>query len=109
MRDQVAAATNRRTGATAEAWRVLYGFDGSAFVATVINEHEKPRPEWLDEGTPPHRIDGNPLLSFYWPKVGRVVVFRHVNHPGYGGSHFAQTTLTAERWRDSLVTAQARL
>lgn len=34
------------------------------------------------EGTPPHVITGNPRLVFFWPKVGRVVAFPKVNHPG---------------------------
>lgn len=36
------------------------------------------------EGTPPHVIVASrkPFLVFYWPKVGKVVRFRSVNHPG---------------------------
>ncbi len=36
------------------------------------------------DGTPPHviRARNKPALVFYWPKVGRVVSFRQVNHPG---------------------------
>lgn len=42
---------------------------------------------WTDQGTRPHRIvpkPGNPrgYLVFFWPKAGRVVYFRSVNHPG---------------------------
>lgn len=37
---------------------------------------------FVHQGTKPHRIQGNPLLSFYWPKVGSQVAFRWVNHPG---------------------------
>lgn len=39
-------------------------------------------PNYLEDGTGPHRIDGNPLLVFDWPKAGGVVYLRHVNHPG---------------------------
>lgn len=38
-----------------------------------------------DQGAPPHRIDGNPLLRFFWPngpKGPKIYVFRFVNHPG---------------------------
>lgn len=38
--------------------------------------------------TRPHRIDGNPTLVFFWPKAGRVVTFRHVNHPGSDFSRY---------------------
>lgn len=36
------------------------------------------------EGTVPHVIQARrrPMLVFYWPKVGRVVAFKSVNHPG---------------------------
>lgn len=35
-------------------------------------------------GTKPHviRARNAPALRFYWPKVGRVVFFKKVNHPG---------------------------
>lgn len=37
-----------------------------------------------DQGTKPHKIHAKnaPYLVFYWPKVGRVVHFKSVNHPG---------------------------
>jgi hypothetical protein len=36
------------------------------------------------DGTPPHIIVAKRArrLTFYWPKVGRVVSFRSVHHPG---------------------------
>ena len=37
---------------------------------------------FTDEGTAPHRIFGNPLLVFYWPKVGKIMYLPRVNHPG---------------------------
>ena len=33
-------------------------------------------------GARPHVIRGNPTLRFYWGKVGKVVYFPKVNHPG---------------------------
>lgn len=38
-----------------------------------------------DQGSPPHVIRpkrAGGLLVFYWPKAGRVVGLRYVNHPG---------------------------
>lgn len=32
--------------------------------------------------TPPHVINGNPLLHFYWEKMGRQMTVHSVNHPG---------------------------
>jgi hypothetical protein len=37
-----------------------------------------------DQGAKPHVIKAKnaPFLVFFWPKVGRVVYFKSVNHPG---------------------------
>lgn len=37
-----------------------------------------------DQGAKPHVIKAKnaPYLVFFWPKVGRVVAFKSVNHPG---------------------------
>lgn len=51
------------------------------------------------DGTPPHVITGRPLLVFYWPKVGRVVAFPRVNHPGTTGSRFLVRALDVLRRR----------
>jgi hypothetical protein len=43
------------------------------------------------DGARPHVIaqrEGGPVLRFYWRKVGRVVHFTSVNHPGTEGSQF---------------------
>jgi hypothetical protein len=38
----------------------------------------------VDQGTKPHPIHAKnaPFLTFYWPKVGRIVHFKSVKHPG---------------------------
>lgn len=43
---------------------------------------------YTDAGTPPHPIDGNPLLYFFWEKLGRFVALPHVNHPGTAGTQW---------------------
>lgn len=43
---------------------------------------------YVHEGTRPHPIHGNPLLSFFWDRVGARVVFRSVKHPGTTGQPF---------------------
>lgn len=48
---------------------------------------------FMDSGTAPHLIEGAPLLSFFWDKIGRQAVFRYVNHPGTVGSSFFDLTL----------------
>lgn len=42
---------------------------------------------WQDQGTRPHSIrpkasNTHGFMVFFWPKVGHVVHFKHVNHPG---------------------------
>lgn len=45
---------------------------------------------YLHEGTPPHVIKARtkPKLVFFWHKVGRVVKFDKVNHPGTRANQF---------------------
>lgn len=47
--------------------------------------------------TRPHPIEGNPLLAFFWPKVGANVVFRRVQHPGTKANDFLSRALQAAR------------
>ena len=46
-------------------------------------------------GTRPHRIVARnaPALRFFWPKVGRVVFFKSVNHPGTKANRFMERAL----------------
>ena len=50
---------------------------------------------WQELGTDPHVIPKSGVMPpgrymvFYWPKVGHVVHFKHVNHPGNPATHWA--------------------
>ncbi len=44
--------------------------------------------------TQPHVIQGNPVLVFFWPKVGDTVFLRYVNHPGSDFSEYLIKKLT---------------
>lgn len=50
---------------------------------------------WHHEGTRPHVIRARraPFLVFFWPKVGRVVRFKQVNHPGTKPNRFLTNAL----------------
>lgn len=51
-----------------------------------------------DQGSPPHVIRpkrAGGLLVFYWPKIGRVIGLRHVNHPGNRAKPWWQRALRA--------------
>ena len=42
-----------------------------------------PYASFVVEGTPPHPIQGNPILAFPWPRIGPgTFFFRNVQHPG---------------------------
>lgn len=56
-----------------------------------------PHSVFVIKGTRPHRIEGNPLLGFFWPKVGTFVVFHSVQHPGTRANNFLGRALRAAR------------
>ena len=53
---------------------------------------------YVREGTPPHTITAKraAVLSFFWPRVGRQVFFRTVNHPGTQPNPWYNTAIN--RW-----------
>lgn len=69
--------------------------DSQGFYVAVIATDEIAL--WHHEGTRPHVINGNPFLVFYWPKVGKVVYLRRVNHPGTRPNRFLVDALDAIR------------
>jgi hypothetical protein len=56
---------------------------------------------WHHEGTVPHTIRprSKPLLVFFWPRVGHVVSFKSVNHPGTQPNRFLTKALAVLRGR----------
>ncbi|HWA29122.1 MAG TPA: HK97 gp10 family phage protein [Lacunisphaera sp.] len=54
----------------------------TALTATWSIVSPQPYSMFVEAGTKPHKIEGNPLLKFYWPKVGAWVALPSVNHPG---------------------------
>ena len=67
-------------------YRTIGGGDVDGFNVYV----PKPLGTWILEGTRPHiiRVRRAKFLRFYWPKVGRVVYFKQVNHPGTKANPF---------------------
>lgn len=74
-------------------------------VVGVSIEYTAPQGEWTDAGTRPHQIRGNPLLVFFWPKVGRTVAFPKVNHPGNPPQNWWSDVVNAANWRSALSSA----
>lgn len=61
----------------------------SKYTVTIGARHRRALLE--HDGAEDHDIDqrpGGPLLTFFWKKVGRIVYFSHVDHPGTKGSQF---------------------
>ena len=51
---------------------------------------------YVEEGTRPHVIQGNPTLAFFWPSGPDgpgMYFFGSVNHPGTRGVHFLKDAL----------------
>lgn len=57
---------------------------------------------YLDDGTGPHQITGNPLLAFPWH--GMQVIVRSVQHPGSQiHKGWFSDVITDENWADTLT------
>ena len=66
---------------------------------TVVVGADVPYALWHHEGTVAHEIvakPGKPLV-FYWPKVGEIVRFMRVNHPGTKPNRFLVEALKVLR------------
>ena len=68
------------TGALSRATDISYTQSRNRVVWDVTVD--VPYAEAQAYGARPHVIKGNPYLRFYWPKAGKIVYFRSVNHPG---------------------------
>lgn len=68
---------------------------------TVLVGSDDPIALWHHEGTEPHTITASraPFLVFFWKKVGHVVRFRSVNHPGTQPNRFLLNALNVLRGR----------
>lgn len=96
------------TGATVAAGNVGDVSESQGFVSGVL-AFPTPQALFTNDGTRPHRIEGNPLLSFYWPKIGRRVTVRYVNHPGNKATHWFDEAMKDQRWGDLLERAMGRM
>lgn len=58
---------------------------------------------FVDEGTSPHVIEGNPLLAFEWE--GQTVIVHSVQHPGTQANPFFSEGVTDDTWAEALEQA----
>jgi hypothetical protein len=77
--EAIARLSNKGSGG----WTVR-GFLGPTIVKRVVEVDGMPRVQVGSDHTKTaaHLITGNPTLTFFWPKVGKVVSFHQVHHPG---------------------------
>lgn len=82
------AEAPKRTGQFAN--EIDYQLDKQGAQVTVKVGVPQPLGRWIIEGTKAHRIEARnaPVLSFFWPKLGKRVAFRFVNHPGTKANPF---------------------
>lgn len=64
----------------------------------------------VHEGARPHviRARNAPALRFFWPKVGRVVFFKRVNHPGNAPQPFLTRAVHRVASADPRITLGER-
>lgn len=105
---------HRKSGATQAATKVTLE-SVTATRLTYRAEADTPQARFVNDGTQPHVItpkrnpsapytggkwpmyvSGEPLLVFYWARVGSIVRFRWVDHPGYKGDNWWDRTI--DRW-----------
>lgn len=60
-----------------------------------VSKEDVPYAGYVRWGTRPHviRARNAKYLRFYWPRVGRVVFFKKVNHPGTKPNYFLERAL----------------
>lgn len=75
LKGKISADPVRRVGP----WRIETGVTSAAKYSAPV--HEGARPHVI-------RARNAPVLSFFWPKVGRRVAFKSVNHPGNAPNPF---------------------
>ena len=78
MEQDIALTAPIDTGALSRSGEVQTQGDGSGAVATLTFTEDYA--SYLEEGTGPHTITGNPLLAFEWG--GQTVIVHSVQHPG---------------------------
>lgn len=78
MERDIALAAPIDTGALSRSGQVATVPNGAGATATLTFTEDYA--SYLDEGTGPHTITGNPLLAFQWG--GQTVIVHSVQHPG---------------------------
>lgn len=95
MKKRARRKVRKRTGQTRDAISVVPAVRVGRRMRGILR-CDSPIAVLEDRGSQRHIIaqrPGGPVLTFYWRKVGRVVHFARVKHPGTMGSGFLTDTL----------------
>ena len=92
--DVLVAAAPRKTGVLQESFRATIGSSGTVITGTLVNNADYA--SYVDEGTRPHEIQGNPLLAF--EAFGMTVIVHSVQHPGTDPDPFWTDNMTDDQW-----------
>lgn len=93
-REEAPVKTGRlRANLRVEPFRMTGPYKGEGGVGVSLAD--VPYAGYVRWGTRPHVIRARraKFLRFYWPKVGRVVFFKKVNHPGTKPNYFLERAL----------------
>lgn len=104
--DTAARNAPEDTGATKRSVKQTRRVTGNTISGVL--EFTTPQAGYTDRGTRPHVIRARKAraLSFYWPKAGRRVAFRQVNHPGSRKHQgWFSRTVTPREWSQALTRA----
>jgi hypothetical protein len=90
------------TGSLKESGSVAMSGEGQTSIV-----YEAEHASYTDEGTEAHLIQGNPLLAFFWEKLGADVVFRSVMwEPGEkvaANIGWFSDAVSEDRWSEALL------
>lgn len=79
---------------------------GGGGIVSILVDSPADASSYTDEGTPPHRIEGNPLLAF--EMGGATVIVHSVNHPGTAAQHWFQDPMS-DYYQNALDVAAAQV
>lgn len=99
-RSDIAGAAPVRSGRLADAFQQSVAVSATSVTARISNDTGYAR--YVVEGTGPHEIRAVEArsLAFYWPRAGRMVFAKSVQHPGTAPNRFWSDGLA--RWADNV-------
>ncbi len=88
----IQARTPKDTGGTRASWTVHMHKASDVILWEISPDGKEDIVTFLEFGTKPHMIEGNPILAFYWKKIDQDVFVHYVMHPGTKPLGFVRIT-----------------